>query len=226
VVVLGETHVFAARDWAEQLLRAHEGPWQSVVPGMDNGNPESARSWSGFLMDYGRWIADLPADDIAEPPAYNASWKRQALLSCGDRMALMLEPGGPVDAELVARGARFYHETRARVAHLNVARQGEWAMERYCGGRLFGARRSRDWSWSRRLIYIGGSVLVPVIRFVRTRSAFALAGSKRRLPRGTLAAIAGGSILWAFGEAMGYLAGQGGAEARMLEYELHKEQYA
>jgi hypothetical protein len=226
VVVLGETHAFPAPDCAEQLLHAHDGPWQCVAPGMENGNPESARSWSGFLMDYGRWLADMPGGDIPEPPAYNASWKREALLSCGDRMALMLEPGGPVDAALVARGARFCHETRARVAHLNVARPGAWAKERFWGGRLFGARRSREWPLSRRLVYFGGSVLVPVIRFVRTRSGFAVAGSKSRLPRDTLAAIVGGSILWAFGEAMGYIAGEGKAETRMLEYELHKEQYA
>jgi hypothetical protein len=38
--------------------------------------------------------------------------------------------------------------------------------------------------------------------------------------------VALGSLLWALGEATGYLAGEGNAEARMCEYELHKERYA
>ena len=226
IVVLGETHAFPAPDWAEQLIRAHDGPWQAVAPGMENGNPESALSWSGFLMDYGRWLAERPAGEIADPPAYNASWRREALLGLQERLALMLEPGSPIDRRFAARGSLFHHEPQARVAHLNVVRPGAWAAERYWGGRLLGARRCREWSLLRRLVYFGGSVLVPLIRFVRTRTAIVLARGRRDLPTGTLAAVAGGSLLWAFGEALGYLAGEGPSEARMFEYELHKEWYA
>ncbi len=224
IVVLGETHAFPAPDWAERLVRSHDGPWQAVSPGMENGNPGSALSWSGFLMDYGRWQAELPAGEIGEPPAYNASWKRTTLVALGDRLPLMLEPGGPMDPQFVARG--YHHNPAARVAHLNVARPGAWAAERYWGGRLFGARRCRHWPLARRLVYFGGSFLVPVMRVVRTREAIARARRVTDLPRGTVAAVAGGSALWAVGEAMGYLAGEGRSEARMSEYELHKEQYS
>ena len=224
IVVLGETHAFPAPDWAERLVRSHDGPLQAVSPGMKNGNPGTARSWSGFLMDYGRWMSELPAGAIEEPPAYNASWKRATLVGLGDRLSLMLEPGGPMDPQFVSRG--FGHDPAARVAHLNVARPGAWSAERYWGGRLFGARRSREWSMARRLVYFGGSFLVPVVRFVRTRDAIAMARRGTTLPRWTGAAVAGGCALWAVGEAMGYLVGEGAAEARMSEYELHKEQYS
>lgn len=221
VVVLGETHAFPAPDWAERLLRAHEGPWQAVAPGLENANPESARSWSGFLMDYGHWLADLPGGEIDEPPSYNAAWKRQALI---DRPELkeLPDPTGraPLD------GARFLHEPSARVAHVNVARRGAWSAERYYGGRLFGARRSRGWPITRRLLYFGGSPLVPLIRLRRTRPAAALVRVDSDLPRGTLVAVALGSVVWALGEAIGYIAGAGIAEARMSEYELHKERYS
>ncbi len=226
IIVLGETHAFPAQDWAEQLIRAHDGPWQSVAPGMQNANPESARSWSGFLMDYGRWLAKRPAGEIAEPPAYNASWKREALLRLEDRLPLMLEPGGPLDQQFVDRSAVFYHEPKAAVAHLNVATSlGAWAAERYWGGRLFGARRSRTWPLVRRLVYFAGAVLVPLLRMVRTRAAITDARRGGDLPRGTTFVIAAGCLLWALGEAMGYIAGEGRSESRMLEYELHKERY-
>ncbi|MGH7696181.1 MAG: hypothetical protein ACRENH_14440 [Gemmatimonadaceae bacterium] len=226
IIVLGETHAFPAPDWAEQLIRAHDGPWQSVAPGMLNANPESARSWSGFLMDYGRWLAKRPAGEIAEPPAYNASWKREALLRLEDRLPLMLEPGGPLDQQLVDRGAGFYHEPKAGVAHLNIAAPlSAWAAERYWGGRLFGARRSRAWPLLRRLVYFAGAALVPLLRMVRTRPAIADARRGSDLPRGTTFVIAVGCLLWALGEAMGYIAGEGRSESRMLEYELHKERY-
>ena len=225
IVVLGETHAFPAPLWAEQLIRAHDGDCLAVAPGMENGNPRTARSWSGFLMDYGRWMAARTVAHV-EPPAYNASWKRDALIALKERMALMLEPGGGLDPELVGHDAMFRHEPNAKVAHLNVVRRGAWAAERYWGGRLFGARRSRDWPLARRLAYFGGSALVPLMRFVRTRGAIALARKDRDLPRWTVAAVAGGCLLWALGEAVGYIAGDGPSEARMLEYELHKERYA
>jgi len=225
IIVLGETHAFPSPDWAEQLIRAHGGPWEAVSPGMENGNPESALSWSGFLMDYGRWLAERPSGEIAEPPSYNASWRREALIGLQDRLELMLAPGGGMDEGFLVGGAVFQHESHARVAHLNIARLGAWAAERYWAGRVVGARRCREWSLVRRLVYFGGSVLVPLIRFVQTRAAIVHARRRRDLPTGTLAAVAGGSLLWAFGEALGYLAGEGQSEARMLEYELHKERY-
>lgn len=225
IVVLGETHAFPAPMWAEQLVRAHEEPCLAVAPGMLNGNPQSARSWSGFLMDYGRWLAARTVAEV-EPPAYNACWKRNALLGLHDRMALMLEPGGALDPALDGQHAKFRHAPNAMVAHLNVARQGAWAAERYWGGRLFGARRSRGWPVARRLVYFGGSALVPLMRFVRTRDAIAIARTDHTLPKWTVAAVVGGCLLWALGEAMGYIAGEGPSEARMLEYELHKERYA
>jgi hypothetical protein len=158
-------------------------------------------------MDYGRWMAVRTVADV-EPPAYNACWKRDVLLALRERMPLMLEPGGPLDPEFVGHSASFRHAPNAKVAHVNVARQGAWAAERYWGGRLFGARRCRDWPFARRLVYFGGSALVPFVRFVRTQDA-----------------MASGCLLWALGEAVGYIAGEGRSEARMLEYELHKERY-
>jgi len=226
LVVLGETHAFPAPDWAEHLVRAHEGPWDAVAPGMMNANGESALSWSGLLMDYGRWLAGRPEGMIDEPPAYNACWKRDVLLATGECMARFLEPGAPLNNTLGARGARFHHAPNAKVAHLNVRRAGPWAAERCWAGRLFGARRSRGWPMPRCIVYGAGSVLVPVIRFVRTRPAIALARRSQSVPRGTAAAVAAASLFWAAGEAMGYLAGEGRAEAKMSEFELHKERYA
>ncbi|MBA3843660.1 MAG: hypothetical protein H0X39_13795 [Actinobacteria bacterium] len=227
VVVLGETHAFPAPDWAELLLRAHDSA-EGVAPALENANPKSALSWAGFLMDYGRWLADPREEDheLSGLPAYNGSWNRDALIACGDRLVDLLHPGAPLEAALGARGARFSHEPAARIAHLNVSSPSAWARERYLGGALFAAHRSSRWSRARRVLYAGGSVLVPFIRLVRTRPALRQAGRARRLPLATLPAVALGCVLWAVGEAVGYVAPAAGAEAQMLEYELHKERYA
>lgn len=225
LVALGETHAFPDSEWAERVIAAHQGPCSSVAPGMTNGNPSGALSWSGFLMDYGRWLATMPGGEIAEGPAYNAIHKRDALLAYGDRLADLLEPGGAADSSLGA-GGPCRHEPGARVAHLNVARPLHWAAERYWGGRLFGAHRARRWRLGRRLMFFAASPVVPVLRFARTLPALRRAGKGSGVPRGTIFALAVGSICWGIGEAIGYLAGEGVSEQRMWEYELHKERYA
>jgi hypothetical protein len=226
VVVLGETHTFPSPDWAEKLLQAHERDWTAVAPGLENGNPVGALSWAGFLMDYGRWLAQAPAGRAVLPPDYNAAWKREALLSLSSRLEELLEPGGGLPAVADAQGGRFVHAPSARVAHVNVSRPRAWARERFLGGRLVAAARRRNWSLARRLVYLGGAFLIPLVRLIRTMPAVRLASSSTPLPRGTFVALVLGCLLWGAGEAVGYAAGVGGAQDGMLEYEMHKLRYA
>ncbi|MDX6504841.1 MAG: hypothetical protein QOE29_1966 [Gaiellaceae bacterium] len=224
VVVLGETHVFPAPDWAERLVAAHAAGYVGGAPGLVNANPRGSLSWAGFLMDYARWVAELPRPELASPPAYNGFWDRSALDAAGASLEELLDPCTLVGPAAHVRG-RFVHLPDARLAHLNVSRPGPWIGERYIGGRLLGATRSRRWSVARRILYAGGSPLIPLLRTARTLEAWRRCGRSAPLPRGTLAAVALGSTFWALGEAVGYLRGAGDAEARMLEYELYKERF-
>ena len=223
IVVLGETHVFAEPEWAGGLLRAHDGPWVAVTPGIGNANSEGGLSWVGLLMDYGRFPQGGIRCELADAASYNAAYKRAALLELGEELELLLEPGSVLHAELRARGGRFLHEPGARIDHLNVARLRPWLHERYLGGRLFGAARRRPWARRRALLYAAGSPLVAPLRFVRTlRQARASEG----VPRTFVPALALGCVVWAIGEGVGYAVGAGANEERqMLEYEQHKSRY-
>jgi hypothetical protein len=225
VVVVAETHAFPAPDWAERLVDAHAQDWVAVMPSVANANPHSALSWSAFLVDYGRWAPTRAPAEILDPPSYHASFKRDPLLSFGDRLGVLLEPGSALAHELLSRGHRSWLDPRARISHLNVARPQAWLHERYLGGRLLGAARRARWSRARTLTYLVGSPLVPVIRLWRTRPAFVSAAREGRLPRGTRSATILGCIAWGVGEAMGYVSGAGDSVPRMVEYELHKARY-
>ena len=226
VVAIGETHAFPAPDWAEQILQAHEGPWAVVVPSIENANPSGgAQSWSSFLIDYGEWWARRQPAEVRAMPSYNVAFKRAALLSLEPRLGELLEPGSTLAQELARRGERAYFEPQARIEHLNVARPGAWLHERYLGGRLLGAKRRARWPALRTLVYIGGSPLIPVVRLLRTRKAFATARRERQLPPRTTLALVVACVVWAIGELVGYVAGRGPAESRMLEYELDKARY-
>ena len=134
IVVIGETHTYPHPEWAEALIRAHAQPWAVIVPGFGNANPDGSLSWAIFLLDYGRWMAGLPAAEIGLTPTHNSSYKRDVLLELGPDLDAVLAHGDALSLHLEARGHRGYFEPAARIDHLNVSRPGPWLNERFLGG--------------------------------------------------------------------------------------------
>jgi hypothetical protein len=226
VVVLGETHAFAAPQWAERQLAAHEGPWGAVAPGVGNANPGGAFSWAIFLQDYGRWPPGVPAGEIDEPPTHNTSYKRALLLPFGESLDELLRRGGDIHAMLRREGHRLYAEPSARIDHLNVTAVRPWIVERVYAGRLFAAARCEGWSARRRFAYGAASPLIAVVVYARAARTMRVHATLATMPRGVRTLLALGSLLWAAGEGLGYVGGYGRSEERMLEYEMHKARYA
>lgn len=227
VVVIGETHTYPHPGWAEALIAAHREPWAVVAPGFGNANPRSALSWAIFLLDYGRWLAGLPACEIDLAPIHNGAFKRDVLLELGPRLEAGLSHGDELILHFRARGYRGWFEPSARIDHLNVTRLPSWLHERYLGGRLIGAQRAARWGWGRRVLYTAAFPLIPAVVLSRLWPGVRLARREGRLPWGTTAAILVGAAVAAVGEAAGYLRGpRRRAELMMNEYELHKVRYA
>jgi hypothetical protein len=227
LVFIGETHTYAAPEWADALVKAHEGPWAGVVPGFGNANPVNALSWSLLLLDYGQWLHLLPPRESDIAPTHNGAFRRQVLLDLGADLDHALHQGDRLTVLLRSANHRMYFEPAARIDHLNVARWKPWLRERYLSGRLLGGRRAERWSWPRRLVYLLGSPLIPALLVMRLRPVLAVARRAGLLPRGTLGALFAAGVVSAAGEMVSYLLGPSAdAEPRMTEYELHKVRYA
>jgi hypothetical protein len=227
LIFIGETHTYAHPTWAEVLVGAHAGPWAAVVPGFGNANPRGPLSWSLFLLDYGLWLHGLPAGQAVIVPTHNVAYKREVLLELGSGLDSALTHGDRLAVLFRARAHRTYFEPAARIDHLNVARWGPWATERLHAGLLMGGRRAERWSVLRRLVYFCGSPLIPALLLKRVGKGTLLMYREGRLPPGTLAALVAGSIISTVGEMIGYVRGTpGDADAKMMEMEVHKVQYA
>lgn len=227
IVVIGETHTYAHPGWAEALIEAHASSWAIVVPGLGNANPSGALSWAVFLLDYGRWMAGLPAGETDLAPTHNSCFKREMLLELGPALDTALAHGDEMARYCRSRGHRAYHQPAARIDHLNISQPGPWLEERFLAGLLIGGRRAARWPWRTRLLYFLGSPLIPPLLLFRLRHALRLALRQTRLPAGTVPAILAGLVAWGVGEAWGYLRGARQSETvQMTEYELHKVRYA
>jgi len=226
VVFIGETHSFPHPRFAEAIIEAHQGPWDVVVPGLDNANPATPRSWAAFILDYGYWHAGLSASTIANGPTWNASYKRGVLTDLGEKLDTALSSGDELPEALRARRAQVYFHPSAVIDHTNVEARG-WVDERFLSGLVVGANRARRWSSARRAFYFFAMPLVPAVLLYRTAGAVRLLLDEDRLPRGSLVAITAAAIIRTIGEAAGYVAGIAPeAEERMEHYELHKLRFA
>ena len=224
LVFIGETHAYPHRRFAEMIINAHAGPWAAVAPAFFNGNnPKGAFSWSAFLIHYGRWAAGLPAGEIAEAPSHDVAFKRDMLLDLGDRLEHAFDFGDEMPAWMRIRGHRTYFEPAARIDHVNVSRPDAWARERFLIGAVIATLRARGWSKARRLAYVGGAVLIPMVLMWRIVPGVQRTIRHVPLPWATLPLILLGLVMQAAGELAGYAGvSVDAAEREMHDYEVNR----
>jgi len=222
VIFIGETHSFPHAGFCAALIEAQSAPWDVVVPGLCNGNPESPFSWAAFLMDYGGWLNQLPGGAIGGGPTWNVGYRRDLIRGMDRMLDSVLSHGDEMAVALRARGSRTFFVPAAQLDHVNVESIGAWFEQRFLTGVLVGASRKKRWSGSKRMLYVCASPLIPAVIFSRifrpVRVAFA-----KGLPPGTLPAIVVGTVVRTLGEVVGYVRGaSAGSQPRMDEYELYK----
>jgi hypothetical protein len=223
IVVVGETHSYPHPGWAEALIDAHAGQWAAVIPGFGNANPDGAVSWAAFLCDYGEWLSGLPPRGLSRIPPHNTAYKRAALLGLGRRLDVLLTIGDELVVRLRAAQGKFAFHPAARVDHTNLSLLRPWLVERYAGGVLVAHHRMAIWSWRRRLAYVLGSPLIPIVLLWRIRHGVAAARREGAVPAVAYPLLAVGMLVRGLGEFIGYAgASADAAEQRMTRYEIHK----
>jgi hypothetical protein len=224
VVAFTEDHCFPDRGWAEALMDRHREGWAGVGPVMVNANPKTAVSWANFLVKYGDWIEPVSPESPRQIPGHNSSYRKEIILNYGEDLEKLLESETVMQWDLKSRGYRLCLEPKARAYHLNYSRFGPDAANRFHGGRLFAARRSRSWTLSRRLLYAAGSPLLPLVRTARVYRTLSRIKRSDLLPRilaPTLALLS----TEALGELSGYLSGAGRAADRFTDSEFHRDRF-
>jgi hypothetical protein len=224
-VAFGEEHSHPDPGWAETLARTLDEGFVAAGPGMHNANPGSALSWANLLPEYGQWMARPRDNDAVHVPGHNGAYRRDVLLEYGDRLEDMLIAESVLHWDQRAKGGKLCLQPDARTYHLNLSRWGPTVGLRGRCGRMFAAKRSAAWPLHRRLAYLVGSPLIPLVRFRRAIDDVRRIGSAHALPRGTLLFTFITVALDSLGEAIGYAAGEGDALAVLTAYEFDRETY-
>lgn len=226
IVVLTEDHSYPDPNWAEALIRAHQKPRAAVGPVMGNANPKTAISCANLFIEYGPWLDPAPAGEASHLPGHNSSYKREILLSYGSDLESMLESESIMHWDLRSRGFEIYLEPTAKTYHMNISLLSSWTAVQFLNGRVFASARSKNWSPFKRIMFAGGSPLIPVIRLCRVISGISKrdnshnAGFSKKL-RISLALVLG-LVIDGIGQFVGYSFGAGDSEEKISKYEIHR----
>ena len=224
IVALAEDHCFPTPEWAQALLTAHREPWAAVGPAFMNANPSTLISWANFGIEYGPWLAPVPAGAAEHLPGHNSAYKRHVLVEYGDRLEAMLEAESVMHWDLRQRGLQVAMEPAATTRHENFSRLLPSLQLRLCAGRLFAASRATGWSVWRRLGFAAASPAIPIVRAWRTKRHLARVPAARGR-RGLMAMVVALLVVDGLGECLGYLLGEGDQSRRLSELEHDRPRF-
>ncbi len=228
IIVFGEDHCWPEPAWAAALLEAHEKPWAGVGPTLKNANPASVTSWASFLLNFGPVAECRKSEARGYIPTHNSSYKASLLKAYGERLGVMLETEGLMQAEMLASGRELLLHSGARTSHVNISTLPRFVWEQYWGTRLFWACRAEQERWSllRRCGWASAAPALFPLRLQRAlRHALRIGFPPWRLPM-LLTVLCAGVTSISVGAIFGILCGRGRAATPVrVNMEFHRCRY-
>jgi hypothetical protein len=231
IVAFLEEHVVALPGWADAIIAAHAddrpgAPWAGVGSEMYLDNPGRGASDMIDLFAVGPWMAPAVAGDAPALRWQNTSYKRDVLLSYGDRLPRFLDVEGVFFTQLRADGHRLWIEPSAKLRHASERQFRLFLRGAFVSNRLGAATRAELLRFTpmKRLL-CAGAALVNIARapgyILRGLSRSPGLAGKHQLARRRLPHIVIYSVSFCLGACTGFLFGRGRAGQRFLEYELN-----
>jgi len=225
-VIFAEDHSFPEPQWASALLAAHAAGHCAAAPQMQNANPGTMMSWADLFLGFGPWVAPLAAGPRDRLPRHNTGYDRRRLLSFGAELPAMLNNEWLLFLKLKSQGLTLFLAPIV-TRHANASLLGSFLQVQYHGGRSFGGSRVIDqhWPWYKRLVYIFGAPLVPLVRLRRSLQDVRACGRSGELLPKMLPALFVGLCAHATGEAVGTAFGAGDSVKRKADFEFHRDHH-
>jgi len=228
VVAYVEEHAFPEPDWAEALLRAHQGPYAAVGCAMGNANPSTLCSWSHLFDDFGPVVPPVSSAVATYLGPHHCSYKRDVLLAYGDALPNLLDNEAVLHSDLRRRGHQLFLAGDAVINHMNISQVWAYWRQEFVGKRAFAAARaaSQQWSPFKRGFFCLASPLIPMVRLVRILKEMRRAGRATQLLPQALALLIPALVFGTAGEVVGYLLGDSPSNVRIrAEAELNRARF-
>jgi hypothetical protein len=208
IVALAEDHCTFGQNWCSEVKKAHESTHAVIGGPVENGSVESALDWAVYFYDYGKYATPKELTAIDTLPGNNAWYKRTVLAETAHSFGNgFFEPFA--HGEMKRRGYTLHLASTGAVFHRKKYTLTGAAADCYHLARGYAAIREAGAPPLKRLIFAFGSLALPMLLPVRI--TIRSARRRRHLPYllRSLPLICLLMTAWAFGEFVGYTAGEG-----------------
>jgi hypothetical protein len=206
-VAVIEDHCVVRKNWAKQLVAAHERGHPVVGGPIRNGAVTRLRDWAAFFCEYSEFMEPVPEGPTTALVGMNVSYDRAALQTIDDllregRWETWLHP------RLVDAGFELYSEPELVLDHVKDFGVREFTSQRYHYARSHAGMRNSELG-TRRIIYFFGSPAIVALMYRRiARNVLSRRRHRVRFAAATPLLVFYLSA-WAVGEAVGYALGGG-----------------
>jgi hypothetical protein len=216
-------HCYPEPGWAAALIDAYREPWAAVGYAFRDSPGTTYGARAARIADHGQWLAGVTTGGAVDSISYGeASYRREFLDAFGDSLEWVLDSDFSLQSAVHAQGLRMAVAPEAVITHDNLATVRANGQLSYHSSRLVGARHLSEERRGavRRVLYaLAAPIAVPLLRTWRlvrdTRGAVPTGQLVPALP-----AIVMKNVYEGFGQAHGYLRGEGDAAKRLMDAEL------
>lgn len=213
IVALLEDHCTCGDAWCSEIVRAHDSENPVVGGPVENLSSDRLLDWAVYFYDYGKYMLPARAGQVGSLSGNNVSYRRSTLNEVADSFREGFHES-VIHPELQHRGHRLYLQPSAVVYHQKSYRLGEAIGQCYHLARGFAGKRVSGASLPRRLAFVLGALVLPVLLPVRI--ILRTIGKRRHVRQLLLSLPYLLALLtsWSFGEFCGYFLGEGDSAAR------------
>jgi GT2 family glycosyltransferase len=154
LLVFSDPDCYAAPDWLERLVRAHEAAGGEPIVGALACHGRRWLDRGIHLAKFSKWLAGRRVTAVDMGPTANLLCARETYAALGGFTGDMLMGDATFSWRLVRAGHELRFASDAVVEHHHLDTLGDFLRERWRRGRLFGALRN-DWQGGGRLRALG-----------------------------------------------------------------------
>ncbi len=209
LILVTEDHCVPPRSWLLDFHQlAQDQPDAAVIAGgVENGVTDRTLDWATFLCEYAAFSPPIVEGFGGALAGMNVMYRRRALADCPPELLTKGFWETTLHPWLAARGEKLLASNRIRIFHCKRFSWRLFAAQRYVYSRYYaGIRFPRE----RTLLRWTAALATPVLPVLLTWRLFRAAQQKPSLAvhaQRALPYLFGFFVIWAVGEAVGYLRG-------------------
>jgi hypothetical protein len=166
-------------------------------------------AWAHIYGQFGTVVAPVKPGPTRRCGGHHAAYRKNVLIEYGSYLTDVMNNEAVLHEDFERRGVEIYLSSDVVIPHVQVSDFATYVRHEYIAQRVFGAARARvmDWSLGRRLLYITGAPLIPIVRLLRSIGNIRRTGRTGELLPQIIPVMLCANVSGAVGEAMGYIFG-------------------